>query len=149
MNKVEFEEMLQKADKRYHFSEIEKNKIIGLLDSCHANDVRMTHRRMYEVFYMCDAIPGRELTLDTCSSECAKYGCSNCTAAEDAELLINQEKTVFELEPSDEFYFKDEVKSILKKYHRCKKDKMSDTEIDMIINELKQEIKCFNQCLGE
>ena len=90
----------------------------------------------------------KKLTLDTCSSECAKYGCSNCTAAEDAELLINQEKTVFELEPSDEFYFKDEVKSILKNI-TVQKDKMSDTEIDMIINELKQEIKCFNQCLGE
>lgn len=144
-----YEEMLKKADRKYSYSELEKQKIISLLDYCHANDVRMTHRRMYEVFFNCDAIPGREITTDFCSDECARCGCSNCTAAEDAELIINQEKTIFDFEPSDDFYFKDEVKSILNRYHGKKKDKLSETEIDMIVKEVRQELECFNKCLEE
>ena len=142
-----YQEMLERAYKKYKYSELELGKIISLLDYCHAVDVRMTHRRMYEVFFKCDAMPGMELTIDSCSDQCAKYGCSNCTAAEDAECIINQEKSVLDLEPSDEFYFKDEVKSIFKRYHGDKNEKMSDTEIDMIAEELKKELKCFNYCL--
>lgn len=144
-----YKEMLERANKRYKYSEIELGKIISLLDYCHANDVRMTPRRMYEVFFMCDAIPGREITTDFCSDECARCGCSNCTAAEDAELIINQERSVLDLEPSDEFYFKDEVKSIIKRYHGDKSDKMTDTELEMIVEEIKKELKCFNRCIGE
>lgn len=142
-----YQEMLERAYKKYKYSELELGKIISLLDYCHAVDVRMTHRRMYEVFFKCDAMPGMELTIDSCSDQCAKYGCSNCTAAEDAECIINQEKSVLDLESSDEFYFKDEVKSIFKRYHGDKNEKMSDTEIDMIAEELKKELKCFNYCL--
>ena len=144
-----YQEMLERANKRYKYSEIELGKITSLLDYCHAVDVRMTHRRMYEVFFKCDAIPGREITTDFCSDECARCGCSNCTAAEDAELIINQEKSVLELEPTDEFFFKDEVKSIIKRYHSDKTDKMSDTELDLIVDEFRKELKCFNQCIGE
>lgn len=90
-----YEEMLKYADRKYNYSELEKEKIISLLDYCHATDVCMTHRRMYEVFFKCDAIPGREISTDFCSDECARNGCSNCTAAEDAELIINQEKNNF------------------------------------------------------
>ena len=145
-----YEEMLKKADRKYSYSELEKQKIVELLDYCHATDVRMTHRRMYEVFYRCDAMSGYELTTDLCSSNCARYcGCSNCAAVDDVECLINQEKTIFDFEPSDDFYFKDEVKSILEKYHGRKKDKLSDTEIDMIVKEVRQELECFNKCLEE
>ena len=101
-------EMLEGANKEYRYSEFELRKVTELLDYCHAVDVRRTHRGMYEVFYKCDVIPARELTLDSCSTECKKYGCSNCTAAEDAECIINQEKSVTELELADE-YFDDEV----------------------------------------
>ena len=142
-------EMLKWPNKRYKYSELELGKIISLLDYCHAVDVRMTHRRMYEVFFKCDAMPGMELTIDSCSDQCAKYGCSNCTAAEDAECIINQEKSVLDLEPSDEFFFKDEVKSIIKRYHGDKSDKMTDTELEMIVAEIKKELKCFNRCIGE
>ena len=144
-----YKEMLERANKKYKYSELELGKIISLLDYCHAVDVRMTHRRMYEVFFKCDALPGMELTIDSCSDQCAKYGCSNCTAAEDAECIINQEKSVLDLEPSDEFFFKDEVKSIIKRYHGYKSDKMTDTKLEMIVAEIKKELKCFNRCIGE
>ena len=145
-----YREMLEKSSKRYKYSEIELDKIIALLDYCHANDVRLTPRRRYEVFYTCDALPGRELTTDMCSSNCAKYyGCSNCAVVDDAECLINQEKTIFDLEPSDDFYFKDEVKSIIKRYHGDKTDKMSDTELEMIVEEFRKELSCLNQCIGK
>ena len=143
-----FEKMLRKADEKHHYSELEKQKIIELLDYCHATDVRKTHRGMYGVFYECEAISGKELTTDFCSNNCAKYyGCSNCAVVDDAECLINQEKTIFDLEPSDEFYFRDEIKSILKRYHGDKKDKLSDEEIDMIIKEVRQELVCMNESL--
>ena len=45
MNK--YEEMLKRADEKYKFSALEKKKIIGLLDYCHANDVLWTLRRMF------------------------------------------------------------------------------------------------------
>ena len=144
-----YKEMLERPNKKYKYSELELGKIISLLDYCHAVDVRMTHRRMYGVFFKCDALPGMELTIDSCSDQCAKYCCSNCTAAEDAECLINQEKSVLDLEPTDEFFFKDEVKSIIKRYHGGKTDKMSDSEIEMIVNEFRKELKCFNYCIGE
>ena len=145
-----YREMLERADKRYKYSEIEMDKIVSLLDYCHANDVRMTPRRMYEVFFKCDAIPGRELNTDMCNSECAKYyGCTNCAVADDAECLINQDKSVLDFEPSDEFYFRDEVKSIIKRYHGDKPDKMSDAELEMIVEEFRKELKCFNHCIGE
>lgn len=48
-----YEKMLGKANERYNYSEIEKQKIISLLDYCHATDVRMTDRNMYEVFFVC------------------------------------------------------------------------------------------------
>ena len=144
-----YKEMLERPNKKYKYSELELGKIISLLDYCHAVDVRMTHRRMYEVFFKCDALPGMELTIDSCSDQCAKYGCSNCTAAEDAECIINQEKSVLDLEPSDEFYFKDEVKSIIKRCHGDKSDKMTDSELEMIVAEIKKELKCFNRCIGE
>lgn len=51
-----------------------------------------------------------------------------------------------EYEPSDEFFFKDEVKSIFKKYHGDKNQKMSDADIDMIAKEVKKELNCFNYC---
>lgn len=50
MNK--YDEILQTADKKYNYSELEKNKIISLLECCNANDVRMTPRRMYELFFL-------------------------------------------------------------------------------------------------
>ena len=144
-----YQQMLERANKRYKYSEIELEKITSLLDYCHATDVRMTHRRMYEVFFKCDAIPGREITTDFCSEECARCGCSNCTAAEDSELIINQEKSVLDFEPSGDFFFRNEVKSIMKRYHGDKTDKMSDTELDLIVDELKRELKCLNHCIGE
>lgn len=90
MTDSEFNTMIERADRKYKFSDIEKMKIRELLEYCHAVDVRWTLRRMYEVYFKCDAMPGMELTTGTCSDECARYGCSNCTAADDAELLINQ-----------------------------------------------------------
>ena len=98
---------------------------------------------------MCDAMPGMELTVSTCEAECAKCGCSNYSAVEDVECLINQEKTIFDFEPSDDFFFSDEVKSIISRYHGKKKDKLSDAEIEMIVKEVEKELKCFNHCLGE
>ena len=53
----EYLEMLKLPHKRYKYSELEIAKITSLLGYCHATDVRMTHRRMYEVFYKCDALP--------------------------------------------------------------------------------------------
>ena len=38
-----YQEMLERANKRYKYSEIELGKITSLLDYCHAVDVRMTH----------------------------------------------------------------------------------------------------------
>lgn len=96
MNK--YDEMLKCADEKYHFSELEKEKIIGLLDYCHANDVRWTLRRMFEVYFMCDAISETEITTSDCAERCAKYDCTNCAAAYDAELLINQEKSILDFE---------------------------------------------------
>ena len=145
MNK--YEEMLKRADEKYKFSALEKKKIIGLLDYCHANDVRWTLRRMFEVYFMCDAMPGMEITTCDCKDQCAKYGCSNCTAADDAELLINQEKSILDFEEYDEFYFKDEVKSIINKYHGSKKGKIQPEEIEMIIKEVKRELNCYNKQL--
>lgn len=142
-----YEEMLKRADEKYHFSELEKDKIIRLLDYCHANDVRWTLRRMFEVYFMCNAMPGMEITTCDCNDQCARYGCSNCTAADDAELLINQEKSILDFEESDEFYFKEEVKSIIKKYHGSKKGKIPESEIDMILKEIKQELNCYNKRL--
>lgn len=142
-----YEDMLKRADRIYNYSELEKQKIISLLDYCHATDVRMTHRRMYEVFFRCDALPGMELTISDCNDSCEHYGCSNCTAVEDAECIINQEKSIFDLEPSDDFYFKEELKTILKRYHGNKKDKLSDTEIDMLVKEIRRELVCINKSL--
>ena len=142
-----YEDMLKRADRIYNYSELEKQKIISLLDYCHATDVRMTHRRMYEVFFRCDALPGMELTISDCNDSCEHYGCPNCTAVEDAECIINQEKTIFDLEPSDDFYFKEELKTILKRYHGNKKDKLSDAEIDMLVKEIRQELVCINKSL--
>lgn len=142
-----YEEMLKRADEKYHFSELEKDKIIRLLDYCHANDVRWTLRRMFEVYFMCSAMPDMEITTCDCNDQCARYGCSNCTAADDAELLINQEKSILDFEESDEFYFKEEVKSIIKKYHGSKKGKIPESEIDMILKEIKQELNCYNKRL--
>lgn len=149
MTDSEFNTMIERADRKYKFSDIEKVKIRGLLEYCHATGVRWTLRRMYEVFFQCDAMPGMELTTGTCSDECARYGCSNCTAADDAELLINQEKTIFDFEPTDEFFFKDEVVSIINKYHGKKNGRMSETELQQIIQEVSQELKCCNMLLGE
>ena len=59
----------------------------------YANDVRWTLRRMFEVYFMCDAMSGMEITTCDCNDQCAKYGCSNCTAADDAELLQKKEKS--------------------------------------------------------
>lgn len=142
-----YEEMLKRADEKYHFSELEKDKIIRLLDYCHANDVRWTLRRMFEVYFMCSAMPGMEITTCDCNDQCARYGCSNCTAADDAELLINQEKSILDFEESDEFYFKEEVKFIIKKYHGSKKEKIPTDEIEMILKEIEQELNCYNKRL--
>ena len=145
-----YEEMLKTADKQYSYSELEKEKIVSLLDYCHATDVRITHRKMYEVFFKCDVVSGIELTTELCNKMCAKYyGCSNCSAVDDTECLINQEKMIFDYEPSDELYFQDEVKSILQKYHGNKNNKLSETEIEQIVNEIKIEIQCFNHCIEE
>ena len=84
-----YEEMLKRADEKYHFSELEKDKIIRLLDYCHANDVRRTLRRMFEVYFMCSAMPGMEITTCDCNDQCARYGCSNCTASDDKEFLMS------------------------------------------------------------
>ena len=143
MNK--YEEMLQSADKKYSYSELEKEKIISLLDYCHASDVRRTHRRMYEVFFRCDAIPYAELTIDICGGECERCGCSNYTAAEDAELLINQEKNILDFEPSDEFFFADEIQSILEKFRGNRNVKLCNSEINQIMEEIKQELRYFNE----
>ena len=59
------------------------------------------------------------------------------------------EKIIFEIESSNEFYFKDEVKSIIKRYHGDKFDKMSDAEIELIVEEFKKELNYFNHCIGE
>ena len=73
-----------------------KKKIIGLLYYCHANDVRWTLRRMFEVYFMCDAMPGMEITTCDCNDQCARYGCSTCTTADDAELgIIKTSKMIF------------------------------------------------------
>lgn len=88
-----------------------------------------------------------EITTCDCNDQCARYGCSNCTAADDAELLINQEKSILDFEESDEFYFKEEVKSIIKKYHGSKKGKIQEIEIDMILKEIKLELNCYNKRL--
>ena len=104
MNK--YEEMLRRADEKYKFSALEKKKIIGLLDYCHANDVRWTLRRMFEVYFMCDAMPEMEITTCDCNDQCARYGCSTCTAADDAELLINQENLFLILKNTMNFILK-------------------------------------------
>ena len=98
---------------------------------------------------MCSAMPGMEITTCDCNDQCARYGCSNCTAADDAELLINQEKSIFDFEETDKFYFKDEIKSIINKYHGIKKGKMQKSEIEQILKEIKRELECFNMRLEE
>ena len=85
-----YKEMLERANKKYKYSELELGKIISLLDYCHAVDVRMTHRRMYEVFFKCDALPGMELTIDSCSDQCAKYGCS--TQRKEKRTILEQKE---------------------------------------------------------
>lgn len=89
----EYEEMLQSADKWYHYSLSEKMKIISLLKQCNANDVRRTHRRMFEVFFRCSDMPGMEITIGECNDQCARYSCPACRAADDAECLINREQS--------------------------------------------------------
>ena len=96
---------------------------------------------------MCDAMPGMEITTCDCNDQCERYGCSTCTAADDAELLINQEKSILDFEEYNEFYFKDEVKSIINKYHGSKKGKIQPEEIEMIIKEVKRELNCYNKRL--
>lgn len=145
MNK--YEEMLQSADQKYNYSELEKNKIISLLECCNANDVRMTPRRMYELFFLCEDMPGMEITVCDCSEQCPRYECSKCRAADEAENLINSDGNIFDYEPSDEFYFADEVKNILNKYHGNKKGKLTNRELELILNEIKQELNAFNSCL--
>lgn len=149
MTDSEFNTMIERADRKYKFIHIEKIKIRELLEYCHATDMRRTLRRMYEVFFRCDAMPGMEITTGNCNDECARYGCSNCTAADDAELLINQEKTIFDFEPTDEFFFKEEVVSIINKYHGKKNGRMAEAELQQVIQEISQELKCCNMLLGE
>ncbi len=62
MTDSEFNAMLERADRKYRFSDIEKEKIRYLLEYCHATDVRWTLRRMYEVYFRCDAMLGMEIT---------------------------------------------------------------------------------------
>ena len=67
-----------------------------------------------------------------------------------AEIVIfNYRLNFYPIFQDDEFYFKDEVKSIIKRYHGDKSDKMTDSEIEMIVAEIKKELKCFNRCIGE
>lgn len=101
MDEKKFNEMIYQADRKYNFSELEKKKIQCLLEYCHANAVRWTLRKMFEVYFCCDAMPGMEITIEDCGNRCARFGCSNCTAAEDAELMLNQEKTVFGIQSDD------------------------------------------------
>lgn len=81
---------------------------------------------MYEVYLMCDAMPGMEITTCDCNDQCERCGCSNCTAADDAELLINQGKSIFDFEETND--------------HGSKKGKIPESEIDMILKEIKQEL---------
>lgn len=148
MNDKEFNDMIQAADRKYAYSDIEKKKIKYLLEYCHANNVRWTLRGMFEVYFKCDAMPGIEITISDCSDGCARYGCSNCTAAEDAELLINQEKTIFDAASADELFFKDEVQAIISKYHGKKKGCLSDCEQEQIVKEFARELECLNLIFG-
>lgn len=149
MNNEELNNMIRSADKKYHFSEIEKKKIKYLLEYCHANDVRWTLRQIFEVYFKCDAMPGREITITDCCDECARCGCSTCTAAEDAELLINQEKSVFDVEPADELFFEHEIRSIIQKYHGNKKEKISNDEIELLTKQIAKELKYLNRCFDD
>ncbi len=56
---------------------------------------------------------------------------------------------MLDFEPTDEFFFKDEVKSIINKYHGKKKGRMSETELQQLIEEFSQELKCCNMLLQE
>ncbi len=141
MNKNEFDQMIEKADRRMHYSELEKEKLKYLLEYCHASDIKYTQRRMYEVFYKCDAMPGMEITMCDCDDNCARCGCSNYTAADDAELLLNREKDIFEIEPSTGYYFDAEIKSMLNKYKGIGSCKLTDTEIENFLKRIKKELK--------
>lgn len=148
MNNKEFNEMIRCADRKYHFSELEKKKIRGSLEYCHATDVRWTSREMFEVYFRCDAMPGKEITTIDCNNRCAKAGCSNYTVAEDAELLINQEKNIFDFDYTDEVFFENEIKSIIKKFHGKKHGKITGYECEQLLKELERELQLLNHCVG-
>lgn len=139
----EFDVMLVKPKKRYSYSELEENKIKELLGTCHAKEINYTLRKMYEVYFTCDAMPGRLLTVTDCEAECAKYGCCTSTAADDAECLINCDKGILDFEPTDEMYFTSELKSIVQKYCGERKNRMTETEFIMLVKEISQELECI------
>ena len=143
MNK--YENMLQDAMAEKGYSILEKEKILYLLDYCHAERVRKLKQGYFEVLFRCDALDGISLATDTCNKLCKRCGCSTCTAAGDAEMLINLEKNILDFEPSDEFFFADEVQSILEKFRGNRNVKLCNSEIDQIMEEIKQELRCFNE----
>ena len=139
-----YEKMLEKAMAEHIYSPLEKDLMHGMLDSIHAKRVKETQKGIYEVFYMCDAIPDKELNTILCDKNCQRYyNCSNCAMADDLECIINQEKTILDLEPSDTFYFEDEIRSIINNYRGDKNTAMSKTETNMLAEEIVKELKCL------
>lgn len=137
MNK--YENLIAKLNERHDFSELEKEMIMWLTDYCHVEDFRHTDNNMYEAFFKCDGLDGRIITTRDCESKCAKYGCSTCSAAGDLECLINKEKGILDFEQWDEIYFKSEIEEIVRKYYGNRNDRMTKTELNMLISEISRE----------
>ena len=140
-----YEEMLKIPSKRHSYSEIEKQKIVELLGYCHADEIRWTHRGIYELYFKCDAMPGMVITVSDCNDKCARCGCSTYTAADDAECLINQDRTVLEFEVSEGAFFEKEVKAILNKYKHDRTEKLTDTDIHLLAARVKDELQMFGR----
>ena len=83
------------------------------------------------------------ITVSDCEAECAKYGCCTSTAADDAECLINCDKGILDFEPTDEMYFTGELKSVVQKYCGERKNRMTESEFEMLQKELSQELRCI------
>ncbi|MBQ6908253.1 MAG: hypothetical protein IJQ28_07735 [Clostridia bacterium] len=137
-----YDKMLNNAREKYNYSELEENMIKNLLDTCNAEDVEFTSKGMFEVLFKCDAIPNRTVTTCDCETVCERYGCSTCSAVGDAECLINCEKGILDFD-TDELYFENEIKEIVRKYYAGRNDKISDTEFDMLMKEISQEMNCI------
>lgn len=140
LSREELAKLLKQADRKYHYSEIEKGIIVNLLGYCHAVDVRWTLRQMFEVYFKCSAMPGKEITVSDCNDKCEKCGCSTCTAANDAECLIFREKPLHETYLENELWFEDEIHAVLRKYKGSMDGTLDRDEITFLSKRIQNEL---------